>query len=245
MIDTTRYTLQALQAVTRAQEITANNLANINTPGFRADQIYFHSMLAAAGRNDAHHADPGQVITRESGRIEQTGNPLDVAIQGDGFFQIRSGDTYYLTRNGRFQLNQDGVLVDPFGGFVQGVGGDISIQAVSGDDSTQSGTNLVISSDGIVYRNGKPEDTIKVLNIDDYRQLNRESNSWFSVKDEAVLTEVASPNLFQGGFETSNVDSLKEMVGMMKHAQMFESLQRTFVTADEVMARSISSLGRF
>lgn len=245
MIETTGLSLRALQALSRAQEITSNNLANLNTPGFRADEVYFHSLLAESGRNKVHMAEPHQIITNTAGRIEQTGNPLDVAIQGDGFFEIRSGDETFLTRSGRFQLNEDGYLVDAFGGKVQGYGGDIMIPVSANAEPGSSAADIVIAADGTVYRNEEIIDTLLIQNVGRPETLERHSNSWFTFNESSLVTELTMPNLFQGGFETSNVDALREMMDMMKHAQLFESMHRAYTTADETISKAISSLGRF
>lgn len=245
MIETKDYALRALQTFSRAQEITSNNLANLNTPGFRADEVYFHSLLSASGRNNVQVAEPRQMISNMTGRIEQTGNPLDVAIQGDGFFEIRSGDETFLSRNGRFHLNEDGYLVDSFGGKVQSVSGDIMIPFFKNAEPGSAAVDIVIAADGTVYRNEEVIGILLIQNVGNPETLERHSNSWFSYNESSLVSELSSPNLFQGGFETSNVDALGEMMDMMKHAQLFESMHRAYTTADETIARAISSLGRF
>src|SRR6185369_563069 len=124
-------------AAMKRMEIISNNLANVNTPGFKKDKMLFESMLAGASNPPAvpqgSTADPilqkdNVYIDYEAGTVAQTGNPLDLAIEGDGFFVVNTPEGPAYTRQGNFRVAADGTLVTVDGFPVMGQGGAIRVQ---------------------------------------------------------------------------------------------------------------------
>src|SRR6056297_88742 len=105
MIDRLTHSMQALQRLMKAQEVTANNIANLNTPGFKSDKLFYHSFIEQLNGEASSVVRPQQTINMAQGNFESTENPFDLAIEGEGFFKLELEGQELLTRNGRFRLN--------------------------------------------------------------------------------------------------------------------------------------------
>jgi len=222
--------------------IISNNLANINTTGFKKDGIAFEKFLKNL---DTENLYPGQYrnipvdvmvgeyyIDTTEGSCRKTGNPLDAAIIGDGFFAVNTEEGQRYTRAGSFRISTDGLLVTPQGHTVQGEGGDISLGA--GD--------IEIGFDGTVRVNGNIVDVLQVVHIDE-GSLERSANGLFKVKEGYAPIPVESPVVSQGNIETSNVDPVKEMVGLISTQRAYESFQRVIKSFNDTYSQSIRNVG--
>src|SRR6185369_3521445 len=145
-------------AAMKRMEIISNNLANVNTPGFKKDKMLFESMLAGNVNPPAvpqgSTADPilqkdSVIIDYSPGSVSQTGNNLDLAIDGDGFFVVSTPEGPAYTRQGNFRLSSDGTLVTADGYPVMGQGGAIRVQ----------GSRVDIDGQGVVMVDGNPAGT--------------------------------------------------------------------------------------
>lgn len=245
MLDRIYMQMQAMQVLSKSQDVTADNLANINTPGFKGNKLFYRMMTENLNGTEIKRAVPMSQINLDQGILEPTGNEFDVAINGDGFFKVTEGDKDYLTRDGRFSLNSDGFLVNSNGAQVMGESGPIQLSELFQKNSETGGPNkLEISKDGSILLNGNQMDKLQIVNVDDPTILERQGSTYFTVKDEIELSDDGTGMVMQGYYEKGNVEPLAEMVDMMRTMQMFESQQKALKTTDDMLSQVTSRLGR-
>ncbi len=223
-------------------EIAANNIANINTTGYKRDSLFLKKLneLNAEqmqGVGDLSGLDIQQFTDFREGALHHTGNPLDVAIQGDGFFVVdtKMGPAY--TRNGNFKLSIDGVLVTSTGNPVIGERGYIHIPNIEKMDQAQ----LTINEVGMITINNDNIGKLRVVKFDDLNQLRKEGE--FFSANGAFETEVELESresiIRQGFLEESNVDAVSEMVSLIELSRNFEAYQRMIQIQDSTLERTI------
>lgn len=221
----------------------ANMLANINTPGFKAEQVItrsFPSVLARA-TNSSGTAKLGSGVIMERvgvdltpGAYTRTGSDLDVALDGAGFFVVRDAeDNLHLTRDGHFVANPDGLLVTMDGSFV-----------LTRDDTTinVSGGDVSFQSDGTVLVGGEVAGTLRLATAPVGTML-RAGSAGFVVRDETTLEE-ATPFVRQGTLEASNVNATQVMTEMVTVARAYESSQRIFSMQNQILSQTVRDVGR-
>ncbi len=246
MIDRFQAQMQALQMLSRAQEMTADNLANMNTPGFKGNKLFHRMVTEQINGTEVTRTEAMQQVNMEQGILEPTGNLLDFGITGEGFFVIEDEGETLLSRDGRFQFDPDGYLRNSQGGYVQGESGAIHVpEYFMAADSHGGNVNLEVAKDGTIRLNDEVYDRIRLVEVDAPEQLQRRGNSYFSTDPGSMVAEVENSMLMQGYYEKGNVSALHEMVDMMRNMQMFEAQQRAMRTTDEMLAQATNSLGRF
>ena len=224
-------------------DIISNNLANVNTAGFKKDHMSFESLLAGPINPPAvpqgSTADP--ILHREniyidygSGPISQTGNPLDLAIDGDGFFVIQTPDGQAYTRQGNFRLSADGTLVTADGMPVVGQGGPIRVQ----------GSVIEIDNKGMVTVDGTPSGTISIVDFPRPYALTKKDGARFVPADGQQAPQAAGGSIRQGHLEGSNVDSISEMVQMIETSRYFEACSKVIKGFDDMAAKAANEIGR-
>ena len=157
---------------------------------------------------------------------------MDAAIVGDGFFVVNTEDGPRYTRAGSFQISPEGMLSTLQGYTVQGEGGDIALEP----------GNVEIDSGGTVSQGGNVIDVFQVVNIPG-ESLMREGNGLFDVKEGFAPETVESLYISQGSIETSNVDPIKEMVGLINTQRAYESFQKVIKSFNDTYALSIRNVG--
>jgi len=246
MIDRFQAQMQALQMLSKAQEATADNLANMNTPGFKGNKLFHRLITEQLNGEEVTRTVAMQQVNMEQGVLEPTGNLLDFGIDGEGFFVVEDKGESFLSRDGRFQFDSDGYLRNSQGGYVQGEGGAIHIpEYFMAIDGTGGSPKLEVGKDGTIRLNDEAFDKIKLIEVEDPGQLERRGTSYFSVEEPGSLTDSEESIVMQGYFEKGNVQALHEMVDMMRNMQMFESQQRALRTSDEMLSQVTTNLGRF
>lgn len=224
----------------RRLEVVANNLANVNTVGFKASRVVarqqeFSDTLASTLENVSSRAksdidnSPGVVDVEVStdfspGPIHTTEAPLDAAlVDQDKFFAIQVDGQERYTRAGNFTLNSEGSLVTADGKPVLGEGGPITV----------TGGSAKITSNGSIMVNGLKAGTLKVVSISDLTQLEREEGTRFKLKQGAQATPVAS-NVIPGSLEMPNVNVVQTMVEMISTQRAFEGYAKSTQTIQEL-----------
>lgn len=223
-----------LSASERRLEITAHNVANISTPGFKR-QSGFSQILAARGQ--IGQMPPEVAVHRDfsQGKLRETGNPLDLAISGSGFFQLRAGDRLIYSRQGQFSVSADGNVVTPQGYVLQQQGG--------GDLVLRSADGLSIDQEGVVLEAGVPVARLAVYTSPDLGGLQALGDSHFL--DPAGAMEIVSDAVIrQGIVENSNVEIGEEMVGMMSVIRQSEAGARLVQTWDDLIGRALTTFGQ-
>jgi flagellar basal-body rod protein FlgG len=225
-------------------DVLSNNLANVNTVGFKADQPEFRLDPKTApfqttpgdSRKLDPYIPPMQVgINFMAGQAIQTGNTLDVAILGSGFFEVRTGNGLEYTRNGNLTVNTEGVLSSSDGYPVMGEGGEINIQ----------GSKVEIGENGDIVVDGTVLDRLKVVDFQRPYDLRKTGNTRFVPDKTDTRSQPATDYAISQGFvEASNVDAIRTMTEIIETTRVFESYQRVIRASDDATAKAVSEVGR-
>ena len=186
-----------------------------------------------------------QTIDMTQGVLEGTGNSFDMAIEGDGFLQFE-GDRTYLTRNGRFHLDNEGLLVDDKGNPVLGTNGLIELNELVNGTENSDITEFKVNQDGTIYINGNEKSKIAILKpskVSDLKDMVMVTSKVNTISQS--LSPDDSSKSSSGFYEKGNVQPLNEMVDMMQNMQLFESQQKAMRTTDELLSKITSQLGRY
>jgi flagellar basal-body rod protein FlgF len=221
------------------QERTANNLANANTIGYRRDRTFVSALNERLDIEGAPRTDRQTVQFADDrlGAIEATGNPLDAALQSEGFFVIREANgAERFTRAGRFVPDADGIIRDPQGREVVGADGPLVLPPIGGA--------ITIAADGTIRSGEERVGKLRVVMFDDPRSLQRADGATF-IAEPGLAREMDNPRVMQGHLESSNVDVIAEMTEMIQHFRLFESQQKALQTTDSVLGAITRDLGRF
>jgi flagellar basal-body rod protein FlgF len=233
--------LSAQQVLQKRMDTTANNLANLTTAGFKAErpvmrEITERPAAASEAPTDVTFVD-AWTLQRDfsAGPIEMTGNPLDVAVDGDGFFvvQTQAGPAY--TRDGRFALGPGGELVTHSGDPVMGEGGPITLDAEAGE--------VTIGKDGAISQNNQTIGKLQVVVFDKPEQLEKMGgNLWKAngIASHAPERVAVTP----GAVEGSNVNAVSELTQMIEISRSYESVSKMISQSDELRADSIQKLAQ-
>jgi flagellar basal-body rod protein FlgF len=230
MDNTSNIVLSRLTTQMRAMEVTANNLANLSTPGYRAERVVFadwlsaqkHTSIPAGDRQLAYTQDRATYRERAEGTITHTGNPLDIALSGDGYFTVQTAAGTRLTRAGRFTLQTDGTIGDEAGNALL----DVNNQKLR---TAPADTVLTITADGAISSQNGPIGKIAVVTPNDANKLTAEGSRL--LRADGPTTPVAKPHLVQGAVEDSNVGATSELVRMLDVQRGFQ-LATQFIEAE-------------
>jgi flagellar basal-body rod protein FlgF len=227
------------------QDIVANNIANVNTVGFKRTGASFQS-FANLMLNNQHAQQPvGELASQNKlyqsaydwspGSVQQTGNPLDVALQGKGFFHVKdeAGQSYY-TRNGAFQLSADGYLVTQDGKQVQSDSGPIQLPA---DAQT-----IQLDKVGQLSVNGQPVARLQLVTFDNLQALEAKGNNVYQTNQAEI--PALGTTLIQGAIERTNVNVVSELLHNMTGLRAYETLQKTFQAHSDLLKKAVTEVGR-
>lgn len=218
-------------------DMIANNLANMDTTGFRREGLAFTEFVVSAQNGESvSMADLGaRFVSEIAGAFDVTGNRLDVAIEGEGYFAIDTGEGVRLTRAGAFQTSPAGFLVTPSGDEVLDIGqAPIPIPIEAKD--------VLIAADGTISANGDPIAQLGVFTAP--RELiSRFGDTAFTVEDDA-FEAVPEPRVRQGALEQSNIDAVTEIARMIEVTRAYETAQSLIADEDERIREAIQTLGQ-
>lgn len=230
----------AMNTLQHNQERVANNLANANTTGYKRDRFFTEALNERMDAERAPRSDRRlqQAPDLSPGAMKQTGNPLDVALGGDGFFAVRpeGGDATHYTRAGHFSRGRDGTLRTPDGRQVMGEGGAIQIPVDQQGD-------INVAEDGTITAGNQQIGRLKVVSIDDPAQMERREGASF-VAGNATPEPMEDPTVLQGMVETSNVSPVEEMTDMMQTSRQYEAQQRSLQSTNEALSQATQDLGQ-
>ena len=217
----------------RRLEVAAQDLANVNTTGYKGQRLAFNEVLAnrlpGSERPGGLVAVGAQKTNLFPGEINVTGSPFHLAIEGDGFFAVRTARGERYTRNGNFTLKSDGTLITPQGDAVLGDGGLLQI----------TGGKLEVAADGSLRSDEGEVGKLKIVRFADPRQAVKEgSNLFFS--SPANVQEASDARVMQGGLEQSNVSPIDSMVSMIAIQRQFEVYERAMKLMDSVTEKMIA-----
>jgi len=213
-----------LQAQTQALELMANNVANVNTTGYRGQLPMFRSVLTEAGPELSNPLNRvindfgvlgGSRTDLSAGNLESTGNTLDLAIEGNGFFAVQGKAGTLYTRNGNFQVSTKAQLITTSGDLVLGELGPI----------TMPNGAVSISPDGTISVEGAVAGKLRLVDFVPGTLLNAEGKAYYSAPD-AAARPAADSQVRQGMLESSNVDAVRAVVDLISVQRQAEMLER-------------------
>jgi flagellar basal-body rod protein FlgF len=221
MDTTSSIILSKLTAQQRAMDVTAGNLANASTPGFRAERMVFTDWLSSQQNTTAPKGDRTLAFTQDratyreqaEGTLTQTGNPLDIAISGNGYFTVQTANGTRLSRAGRFSLQADGTIADANGNALL----DTNNQPLK---VGATDTTLTVTADGGISSQNGPIGKIAIVAPADPNRMTAEGGRLFNAG--GPTTPVTVPKLIQGAIEDSNVQPINELVRMMDTERNFQ-----------------------
>lgn len=217
----------------------SNNLANSGTAGFKKDMTITHPFLDQLNRVGAGgymSGSPAQVSTfvdHSAGMLKFTGNPLDVAIKDNGFFEVMSERGPMYTRQGNFQVDASGRLVTANGLPVMSNGSEIRL----------NGNQPAIDQNGKVWEGDKLAGQLRVVKFTNLDDLLKLGGGFYSATPAAGMQEMPQAAVRQGYLEAANVVPMDEMVRMIETMRHFESSQRVIQSYDEMMDKAINVIG--
>lgn len=226
-------------ALANRLDTIARNVANLGTAGYRADEVKFESYLSNAGKDPVAFSSTGDTfISRATGGLRQTGNDLDVAVDGDGWLAVQTPSGNVYTRDGRMQITADGMLQSVAGNPVLDPGGaPILIDANAG--------RIAISRDGMISQNGQPVGAIGLFNIPADAKLTRGANSGVIPDRPAVpVVDFVGAGIEQGFVEEANVNPILEMSRMIEVTRAFEQITAATSKSEQSMQDAIHKLGQ-
>jgi flagellar basal-body rod protein FlgF len=230
MDNTINIALSRLAVQQRAMEVVAGNLANTSTPGYRAERMVFadwltsqpSSALPAGDRKLAFTQVRATYRDQSEGSITTTGNPLDLALSGNGFFTVQTANGTRLTRAGRFSLQGDGSITDESGNPLLDTNGQP--MRISPAD-----TMLTVKGDGSLSSENGPLGQIAVVAPNDPNRITAEGGRLF--RADVPTTPVTQPKVIQGALEESNVQAITEVTRMITAERDFQFVAQ-FVEAE-------------
>lgn len=235
-METTAYIALSRQMVLRQHmDIIANNIANMTATGFRAEALMFEPVVTDAGRrqNLAFVQDVGVVRDLRPGPMTATDNPLDLAIEGPGYFAIETAEGVRYGRSGQFRLSELGELVTVDGHPVLDDGG--ATLALPADRGA-----ITIATDGTVSTEDGVAGRIGVVGFADEQRL-RKAGAGLYRTDQAPEPAPAA-RVVQGMLEGSNVRPILEMTEMMATVRAYQGTQRLLDTHHELQRRAIERM---
>ncbi len=214
-----------LLARTQELDLAANNLANANTSGFRGEHVSFKTQMMSASANASTRAvnSFGVLGSRRTdfsqGSLQQTGNPLDLAMEGAGYFSVQTPTGIQYTRNGNFHLSKTGALTTAQGFLVLGDKGPITLPQ----------GEVEISSTGVISVDGDVAAQLKLADFDSNVPLTSMGEAYYSAP-LAAANRATQVTLRQGVLESSNVSPVESAVGLIEIQRNAEMMQRALTT---------------
>jgi flagellar basal-body rod protein FlgF len=233
-----------IRARIESLDMLANNIANASAPGFKADREYFGQYLSTEAADSPEGTTPTvlPVVERQwtnfaQGSLMDTGNPLDVALSGKGFFVANGPGGPVFTRDGSMQVSPQGLLVSLDGYPVQGADG----KPISLDRSLP----VEITPDGTVRQNGQDISQLAVVDFADPSVLAKRGNNYFGIDVSTVQPAPASNvQIQQGKLEAANDQPAESAVRLVNILRQFESLQKAMSIGAEMNKRAVEEVAR-
>ncbi len=243
----------AASAGTRARleslEMLANNIANASTAGFKADREFYGLYLSAEAKQTAAEANrplPTDLpeiehhwTDRSQGSLSATGNPLDLAISGNGYFEIATATGERWSRNGNFRINLDGKLATQSGDILK-------VKKPQGREfKLDPNQPYTIYKNGDIVQGGETLGTIQLkIPADPTSQLEKVGTSYFKVDSASASVTASGAEIEQGFLETSNLSVADSAVRLVSVMRQFEMLQKATNLGSDMNKKVIEEVGR-
>ncbi|MDX9730603.1 MAG: flagellar basal-body rod protein FlgF [Bdellovibrionales bacterium] len=239
-------------------DTVANNLANVNTPGFKRDSQVFREYLTSYNKEPGTIEVPRVPASIESfyamnggdksyvdidgtssdfsqGTLKTTGNTLDLAIEGEGFFEVATPEGLRFTRSGNFSVDGEGRLVTKQG---------FPVQRQGGGEFQFAGADVNISANGEVFEAGQSLGFLSLVTVENKDALLKQGANLFALKENygAQSEPAASAKIHQGFLEGSNVNIIREMTDMIAATRTFESTQKAIQAYDQMNGKVVNEV---
>jgi flagellar basal-body rod protein FlgF len=222
-----------LVAQQRTMDVIADNIANANTPGYKAERTQFSDWLSRQQsppeRSVTYTQDRATWREQQAGTLTHTGNPLDLALTSDGYFTVNTPRGPRLTRDGRFSLLPSGTVADSAGDALLDSNGQ-PVQLSTTD------TIITVAGDGTISSENGQLAKVGIVQPNDPMQLAAEGNTLF--RSGSATAPVATPNVVQGAVEDSNVQPVLEVTRMMDGERQFQFMIQ-FIQAESDRQQSV------
>jgi len=216
-------------------DYSSNNIANVSTPGFKAEFLNYIMNNSGQSSSDKMPSYAESLATDYSqGTLQRTDNPLDVALQGEGFFVIQTGTGVAYTRKGDFTLNTKNELVTKSGDYVMGKAGKIIL----------NGKNARIDESGNIKIDENQVAQLKIVNFKNPEVLTHAGEGILKDSGKGVFQQNFTPKVVNGSLELSNVNAIKEMIQMIDLQRTFETYQKLIQAIDEQDKLSAGRIGK-
>ena len=228
-------------AAYRSMDVIANNLANVSTPGFKRESVKFEEMIQRVQPGEDQKGPQTTSFVRDAGvsrdlsggRLEQTGSPYDLAINGNGYFAIQTAGGERYTRNGHFTLNADGTMVTEQGDPVLGDGGPVTVTVDDGDVS--------FGPDGTISGKQGQMGKLRIVQFANERGLTKRGASLYSTSQ--TPTPATDATITQGMLESSNVQPVIEISRMIEVMRSYEATATLDKSSEDMKRQAIEKLG--
>ena len=225
--------------IEREMDAIANNIANASTDSFKSERMLFSEYLQDIGNNQtiAFIKIAGVIRDFTDGPIRATGNPLDIAIRGEGFLKVEAEDGIYYTRSGRLHLDPTGMLVNSDGQAILG-DSDLPILTFPGD------TAIIIDPDGRVSSESGELGRLALVVFEDVSKLVKLGNGLYDSKADPIEPEEPGDvTVIQAALEGSNVEPITEMTKMITLLRSYQGSQTLSNEEHDLRRKAIGILG--
>lgn len=235
--------LSQQSALRRRLDIIANNLANLQTPGYKAEQPIFSEFLMPVARIDGQQGSAAKISYVQDtslfrdfspGRFQTTGNPFDLAIEGTGWLVVQTPQGERYTRNGSLTISGDGQLVTSSGLPVLSDSGPVVIG--------ETETNFSVAADGTISTSAGEKGALRIVEFENQTALKKAGDGLYSSTE--APRPAASASIAQGMLELSNVKAMSEVTSMIAVTRSYTSAAKILETADRLRQSAIEQLGR-
>ena len=225
---------QAMQMNLRRHEVISDNLANVNTPGFKREMARITSLEEerAPGLPTGRELVVDGMPQLSGGALQATGNVLDLALRGEGFFQVQGPEGPRLTRDGSFGLDSQGMIVHSSGHPLLVDGGSVQITGACS-----------VLPDGSILDGERPVGRISLVAPAEGSRLMRQGDNLYESSGGTRELDAAEVQVASGYLEASNVDPVREMVDMIRAFRVYEIAQRAASAADETLSKAVNQVG--
>ncbi|EJC82562.1 flagellar basal-body rod protein FlgF [Rhizobium leguminosarum bv. trifolii WSM2297] len=233
--------LSSQMALEKRLTTIADNMANVNTTGFRATEVKFDEMVAATknklNTKVAFVSQGNDYLNEANGELQHTGNMLDFAIKGDAWFSLDTPAGRVLTRDGRFTLKDTGELVSIRGYPVLDAGGaPIQLNTKGGEPA--------VGTDGIIYQGGRQVASLGLFEADISKGYLRYENSGIMTTDQPrAVVDRFNVGVEQGYLENSNVNAMREITQLIEVNRAFESVSSLMRDSEDSFKEAVQTLG--
>ena len=228
-------TLSHQMALQNQMDVIANNIANSSTAGHQGDKTMFVEFLtkAADGTSVAYVNDIAVLRDVSAGPLSRTSNPLDVAINGEGYFMVETEDGLFYTRNGSFRIDADGQLVTNTGAAVMAEG---ELPIVFAPDETQ----ITIAKNGTISTENGQIGRLRIVTFENQQDMKKVGNTMLTTEQEPL--EAVEASVEQGMLEGSNVKAITEITEMIKVMRSYQGAAQLIQSEDERQRRALQTL---